>query len=89
MRSRTCHLTAHAELAVAARKEGQRSRAPPQDDTAHGDIVPATALQVSAAEQAPETRSKRGAKGRVQWAVGGGEDVAAAPQSANGPSGSR
>ncbi len=77
-----------AETAASARKEGQRSRAPPQDDTAHGDVVPATALQVSAAEQAPESRSKRGAKGRVQWALGGGED-AAAPQRADGPTGSR
>ena len=56
-----------------AQKGAQRSKAaPPQDDTAHGDHVPATALQASAADQAADARSKRGgARGRVQWALDG------------------
>ena len=69
-------LLAPAE-APPVRKEASSSKAPLQDDTAHGEHMPATALQVSAADQAPETRSKRGAKGRVQWAADGSGDAAA------------
>ena len=67
------------------RKEAAGSKALLHDDTAHGEQVPATALQVSAVDQPQETRSKRGAKGRVQWASDGG--VGAAAQNADSTSG--